>query len=96
MVAFDGFVRVNREYTYYYDLVINRIKVVNQICRCRFDFAPGNPCVLKRRFGWTEVYYCGSCLSTFEVWDVDGARLAFERLDKLADTLWRYSCMGLV
>ena len=39
MVAFDRWVRVNREYVHYYDLVINRIKIVNQVCRCRFDFA---------------------------------------------------------
>lgn len=96
MVAFDRFVRVNREYVHYYDLVINRIKIVNQILRSRYDFSPENPCVLHRRFGWTEVYYCKSCVSSFEVWDVNGARLAFERLDKLANTLWRYSCLGLI
>lgn len=94
MNAYDRWVRVNREYVQYYDLVINRIKIINQILGTRYDLAPGNPCVLKVRFGWTEVYYCKSCISTFEIWDVDGVRLAYERLDTLADTLWRYSCIG--
>lgn len=86
----------NKTYVRLHDLAVNRIKVINQIHGCKHDMAYGNPCVIRKRLGWYHVYYCGELLVQWDGWDVEGVRLAYERLDGLANALWLVRRAGIL
>lgn len=64
-----------------YDLLSNRIKVINQV-------TGAESCKLAYRKGRYVCKWCGSDYATWRVWDLDGLQSAFARVDALSDALW--------
>ena len=79
-----------------YDLVLNRVKVVNQLHGCSYADSPSNPCRVLYDHGEYSVLYRGSRLCSFGVYDVVGVSSALSVVDSFADTVWSFSCAGLL
>lgn len=73
----------------YIGLIRNRAAVASQVCGARYDGSPDSPIVLRDKACRYWVDCCGSTIAEFELYDIDGARLALERVDALKEGLWQ-------
>lgn len=71
-----------------FDLITNRISIVNQTLGARYDNSPDNPCSLVSNRGRYEIRLCGVTFDTFAAYDYDAISKALNRVDALADGLW--------
>lgn len=73
----------------HHEVVMNRVKVVNDLHGCRYANGQGNPLVLRwrTREGY-ELRWCGQVVAAYGMYDVEGARRAREVADMLTDLLW--------
>lgn len=71
-----------------YDLVANRVKVINQMLGARIDGCLENPCRLCYERGSYSCMICGECFASFPIYDIDATSAALSRLSNLNDGLW--------
>lgn len=73
-----------------FEVVQNRVSIINQTLGCRYDGMLDNPCrlVLKRGSGRYVCYLCGEPYFDFGVYDVESISKARDCIDRLADGLW--------
>lgn len=71
-----------------HDLLLNRVAIINQTHGCQYDFLAGNPCEVRSRGRWYEVYYGGDLLTSWDILDTATLDAAFVRVDALADAVW--------
>ena len=71
-----------------FDLITNRISIINQTLGARYDAAMDNPCVLVSKRGNYQVNVCGVCFASFSSYDLLETYDALQRLDALSDGLW--------
>ena len=71
-----------------FDLIINRISIINQTLGARYDAALDNPCVLVSKRGNYQVNVCGVRFACFRSYDLQSTVDALKRLDALSDGLW--------
>lgn len=84
MISYDSVIAWGKVY----DVIANRVSVINQMHDCRYKRAHGNPCALLYRAGRYEVTYCGEVVARFGLYDMTEVDAAFERVDMLARALW--------
>lgn len=72
-----------------FDLILNRIKVINQLMGERV-------CKVSFRHGVYRVTLAGSLLATFGVYDLPSVDQAFIYVDAWSDAAWRASSAGLL
>lgn len=68
--------------------ILNRVGIINEIHGCHYDYCYGNPCTVRHRLGWYSCLYFGDLIAQWQSFDVDGVKLAFAKLDALAEALW--------
>lgn len=71
-----------------YDLVVNRVSIINQTLGARYDGLDTNPVRIRYRRGVYSCYVCGAPYCSFHVYDLDSTQCAFDSLSCLADGLW--------
>ena len=73
-----------------YEVIVNRVSIINQTLGCRYDGLLDSPCrlVLKRGTGRYVCYLCDAPYCEFGVWDVESTCRARDCIDKLADGIW--------
>lgn len=69
-------------------LISNRAAVASQICGARYDGSSDSPIVLRSKACRYWVDCCGARIAEFDLYDIDGATLALERVDALKEGLW--------
>ena len=79
-----------------YELVLNRVKVINQLYGCSYVDSPSNPCRIVYDHGEYSVFYLDGRLCTFGVYDVPGVSSALAVVDSYANSVWSLSCSGLL
>lgn len=83
-------------YTRVFNLIFNRVGIINQILGCRYDFDASNPCVVRHVGHEWRVDYYGSCVASWHIWDLPGIESAFARVDALDDALWITRRVGML
>lgn len=81
-------------WTSQYDLVANRVKIVNQILGSRYDGSLDNPCLLRCKRGMYTCYVCDAPYFHFKAYDLVGIDDALRLIDALADGLWLLARSG--
>lgn len=71
-----------------FDLITNRISIINQTLGARYDAALDNPCVLVTKRGNYQINVCGVRFAGFRSYDMQSTIDALKRLDALSDGLW--------
>ena len=84
------------EYVKVYDLVCNKVSLINQVLGCRYDFDCHNPCVLMHVGGRWRVVLFGRVLAEWAPWDVSGVRAALSFAQVAFDVLWDARRVGFV
>lgn len=79
-----------------HDLILNRIAIINQIHGCRYDYEATNACVVSRDGVWYYCSYFGCELCRWRRYDLDGVSSVFDKLDAMADVLWRVRRAGML
>lgn len=77
-------------------LVLNRLRVINQVMGCRYDESPDNPCTFGWRGGAYFVEWYGREVARMPIYDLEAAETAFQRLDAIADALWMARREGML
>lgn len=77
-------------------LVLNRLRVINQVMGCRYDESPDNPCTFSWRGGAYVVEWLGREVARLPIYDLEAAETAFQRLDAIADALWMARREGML
>lgn len=81
-------------WTNIYNLVVNRVKVLNHMLGGTYDGCVSNPVSLVMRRGRYSVMLWDKELATFRVYDLDSTQHAYERLDFAADVIWHIRRRG--
>lgn len=76
------------EWTRLYDLIENRVSVINQMLGARYDRCLENPCLVKYRRGEYSCLICGIEFCAWRIYDLDTTRRAMDRLEALNDGIW--------
>lgn len=92
MLSYDDMVSWSRDY----ELVYNRVKIVNQLHGCRYADSSANPCRVTYDHGSYLVRYLDTILCTFGVYDVSGIALALSVLDRFSDCVWSMRRAGFL
>lgn len=71
-----------------FEVIRNRVIIINQIHDCQYDGLVTNPCRLSYHGGTYSVSYCGTTVATWRLYDVESVERAFERVDLLATCFW--------
>lgn len=79
-----------------FDLLHNRVSIVNQLLGYGIDGCSDNPFVVRYAHGTYSVVCAGSALCSFGVWDCSGLSSALSLVDHWADCLWRVGCLGFL
>ena len=74
-----------------FDLVLNRVAIVNQLHGCRYDHNPENPMRVSRDHGTYVVTYCDAEVVSFRSNDLDSVSSAFAVLDAWSRCVWLLS-----
>lgn len=77
-----------------FDLVSNRIKMLNHMLGGSYDGCMSNPVRLVMKRGRYSVMLWDDELATFRVYDLDSTQHAFERLDFATDVIWQIRRRG--
>lgn len=85
MLSFD----VMQVWTCKFDLLRNRIGVVNQLLGCRYHNGNDARMCMTRVSGGYDVCFDSDVISSFRLWDIDSLTMTFEKVDAWADCLWR-------
>lgn len=84
------------EYVKVYDLVCNKVSLINQVLGCRYDFDNHNPCVLVHVVGRWRVVLFGRVLAEWAPWDVSAVRAALSAAQVAFDVIWDARRVGIV
>lgn len=84
------------EYTKVFDLVCNKVSLINQVLGCRYDFDVRNPCRVLHVMGVWRVVLFGRVLAEWRPWDVSGVRSALSSAQVAFDVLWDARRVGIV
>ena len=76
------------EWTDIYNLIVNRVSVINQQLGYGVDGLLCNPIRLVANMGNYTVLVGGVEYATFRVYDLKTTSIAFDRIDSLNDGLW--------
>lgn len=76
-------------FTKVYDLISNRIGIINEVLGRPLHHSHDNPMRLDYTQGRYSVTFDGSRIADFGVYDLDGASSALAVLDAWQDCLWR-------
>lgn len=77
-------------------LVLNRLRIINQVMGCRYDESPDNPCTFGWRGGAYVVEWLGREVARMPIYDLEAAETAYQRLDAIADALWMARREGML
>lgn len=83
-----------RNWTDKHNIIVNRVKVINQILGARYENACDNPCAIEYRRGRYRVLFFGVCLAEYGIYQVESVEMALLRLDAVNDALWYMSRVG--
>lgn len=78
----------------FFDLINNRMSILNNILGARYDNCADSPCRIKYRTGRYRCEVCGETFAEFRVYDLDSTKRAFAMVDSLADGLWLLNRSG--
>lgn len=71
-----------------FDLLRNRVAVINQLSGCQYDFAWGNPCKIMYRCAAYEVRYDGVLVCRIGRYDQLDMGNALQLVDAWANCVW--------
>lgn len=77
-----------------YDVVVNRIGIINQILGMRYLHGADNPCRLVLRRGVYSCEVCGCVFARFRMYDIDETQDAIDSLSVFESGLWLLSRSG--
>lgn len=77
-----------------FDLIANRVKVINQTLGARYDFSAKNACQVAYSKGRYTCEVCGAVFAEFGIYDIASTENALKRLDSLGDGLWYLNRSG--
>lgn len=75
-------------WTKIFDLITNKVKMVNHMLGGTYDGSLSNPCTLRMKRGRYKVMLGDAEYASFGVYDVPSAETACERMACLVDGLW--------
>lgn len=78
-----------------FDVVTNRVSVINQILGCKYDFQIDNPLLISSRRGRVSVTVYGAEFASSRMSDSDGLKAMLYVLDSLKAGLWLLSRGGV-
>ena len=76
------------EWTNVFDIVVNRVNIINQTLGADCLGYRGSPVVIVYRKGLYVCKVCGANYATWRVYDLHSIRTALDRIDSLADGIW--------
>ena len=77
-----------------FDLIANRVSVINQTLGARYDYGATNACQVAYSKGRYTCEVCGARFADFGLYDIPSTESALERLDSLNDGLWLLNRSG--
>lgn len=77
-----------------FDLIANRVGVINQTLGARYDYCASNACHVAYSDGRYVCEVCGARFADFGLYDIPSAEDALSRLDSLNDGLWLLNRSG--
>lgn len=77
-------------------LVLNRLRIINQVMGCRYDEGKANPCTFCWRGGAYVVEWLGREVARMPIYDLEAAETAYQRLDAIAVALWMARREGML
>ena len=77
-----------------FELIANRVSVINQVLGARFDGDMSNPVHLSYERGRYVCEVCGVPFVDFAVYDLEATSSAFARIDDLSDGIWLLNRSG--
>lgn len=83
-------------YTKAFDLLQNRIEVINQLLGYGRRGCLENPCRLRYRRGTYSVEIYGEVLNQFQPFDFPTCELALKRLDAVSSSVWQLGRNGML
>lgn len=83
-------------YTRSFDLLQNRIEVINQLLGYGLRGSLENPCRLRYRCGTYSVEIYGEILNQFKPFDFPTCDLAVKRLDAVSSSIWQLGRNGML
>lgn len=92
MLKFDEMLLWSRRF----DLVSNRVQIVNQLLGCRYDFSPTNPMRLVRTVSGYDVTFDGEVLASFRIWDLADIDDAIGVVEQWSSCVWRLGRYGVL
>lgn len=83
-----------KDWTNLHDLILNRVQVINDMHGCKYPQNVANPCKVKYHGGWYSVYYCGSLIGAWKMYEMNSTMRTYRTVDLLQDCLWNGRRLG--
>lgn len=77
-----------------FDLISNRVGIINQILGARYAHGSNSPLRLQHRRGVYSLTVCGEVFATFGLYDVDSAKSALDGIQSFEQGLWLLNRTG--
>lgn len=77
-----------QDWTNLYELISNRVSVINQVLGARYDGLLTNPLQLHYHRGSYTCKVCGAEFASFRIYDLPSTSYAYDRLQGLNDGIW--------
>lgn len=77
-----------------FDVITNRIAVINQVLGSKCEGLSSNPCKLAYKSGRYYVSICDSPFIDFGIYDSSESKIASDCLDRVFDAIWLLNRSG--